>query len=63
MFMLFMQKSMDFSSGGRGAVPSWIFIHDTDIVDRARGVNSTIFCIFFCYFLAFFFVSPPLEEA
>jgi len=51
---------MGVGSGEQGGPwPPWIFIHGTNIVDRALK----------CYFLAFFaifrcfFVGPPLKEA
>jgi len=51
------QRSTGFSSGGRGAVaPLWIFIHDINIVDRAR-LNSAIFR-FFSLFFGLFSVAP-----
>jgi len=42
--------------GGQGAVAPWIFKLDTDIVDKDLKV---LFFGIFCYFLIFFFVSPP----
>jgi len=42
----------------RGAVPPWIFIHGTDIVDSCLIV---LFFVFFAIFWSLFFVSfPPL---
>jgi len=53
---------MGFSSGGRVAVaPLLIFIHDTDIVDKAK-LNSATFR-FFSYFRSFFRCpSPPWKR-
>jgi len=41
------EKHMALAVGGRGAVPSWVFIHDTDIVDRGLIV---LFFVFFSIF-------------
>jgi len=49
---------MGVGSGGRGAVPPWIFIHGTYTADRNLKVLFSAFFIFF----GLFSVGPPLEE-
>jgi len=54
-------KTLDNASKGlgrrqQGAVPSWIFKHGTNIVDRGLKV---LFSGLFCYFSVFFSIDPP----
>jgi len=49
---------MGFGSRGRGTVLPWIFVQDTDIVDRAR-LNSAIFHVFLLFFGLFSVVPNP----
>jgi len=53
MFNVFKHES---AAWGRGPCPSWIFTHDTDIVDRSIIV---LFFGLFCYFSVFFPLPPP----
>jgi len=57
-------QNMGVGSGGQeGAVPPWIFIHGTYIVDRGLIVLFfglyLLFFGLFCYFSVFFPSSPP----
>jgi len=61
--LLLYQISMSVGSGGEGpevAVPLWIFLHGTDIVDRDLIV---LFFRSFCYASVFFPLPSSPEEA
>jgi len=49
---------MGVGSGGHEGMPSWIFIHGTNIVDSCLIV---LFLGLFCYFLVFFSLALFLE--